>query len=536
MAETTGISWCDSTFNPFIGCTKVSPGCDHCYAEALMDKRWHKVQWGAGQPRQRTSAANWKQPLKWEREAAAFMAEHGRRRRVFCASLADVFDNEVPSEWRADLFALIRATPNLDWLVLTKRVGNVVPMLRLALSSVDKALSTGYDKAHEASTARAGGVRGDSFGRDVDRRNGAGLALEEEDVRPLDRRGEDDTVRARAGRDSIGGRVLASPPDAQRETCGGGGASAGLAPLPRPDPGRSDDQPQERQQGQQPAGQSGTGDLQRAAVARCPEAGRAPPRRARVEAPEDQPARIGCGRDEAAAKERGHGEDDRAPVRGFAERGLSDLSPRDLDALARLRGWIECWLAGEPPANVWLGASVVNQEEADRDIPKLLAAPARVRFLSIEPMLGSVDLSRWLDRCDHGSRPGPGGVGGVSCAECGGSGNGCTRLHWVICGGESGLQARPFDVQWARSIVSQCRDSGVKVFIKQLGAQPRGWCASRVHCSPPEDAEDLRDHYCDNYEASEQRDPCPGRCMMFADRSGGDLAEWPEDLRVQEFP
>jgi protein gp37 len=128
MAEKTGIAWTDSTFNPWIGCTKVGPGCDHCYAEALMDKRWHKVQWGSGQQRARTSAANWKQPLLWEREHEAFALMHGRRRRVFCASLADVFDNEAPPQWRGELWALVKATPHLDWLILTKRIGNVAGM------------------------------------------------------------------------------------------------------------------------------------------------------------------------------------------------------------------------------------------------------------------------------------------------------------------------------------------------------------------------------------------------------------------------
>jgi protein gp37 len=128
MAETTGISWTDSTFNPWIGCAKVGPGCDNCYAEALMDKRWHRVQWGAGQQRQRTSASNWAAPLHWEKHHEAFALAHGRRRRVFCASLADVFDNEAPEAWRADLFALIERTPHLDWLLLTKRIGNVRAM------------------------------------------------------------------------------------------------------------------------------------------------------------------------------------------------------------------------------------------------------------------------------------------------------------------------------------------------------------------------------------------------------------------------
>lgn len=128
MAEKTGIAWTDSTFNPWVGCTKVGPGCDNCYAEALMDKRWHRVQWGRNQQRARTSAANWRQPLLWENGHEAFASMHGRRRRVFCASLADVFDNEVPTAWRSDLFDLIEHTPHLDWLLLTKRIGNVMSM------------------------------------------------------------------------------------------------------------------------------------------------------------------------------------------------------------------------------------------------------------------------------------------------------------------------------------------------------------------------------------------------------------------------
>lgn len=120
MGETTNIEWCDHTFNPWVGCTKIAPGCANCYAEADMDKRRHFVEWGAGQPRRRTSAANWKQPLKWDRAARAA----GVRRRVFCASMADVFDEEVPDAWRDDLMGVIGATPSLDWLLLTKRPAN----------------------------------------------------------------------------------------------------------------------------------------------------------------------------------------------------------------------------------------------------------------------------------------------------------------------------------------------------------------------------------------------------------------------------
>lgn len=124
MAENSKIEWTDHTFNPWIGCTKVSPACDNCYAEGLMDTRYGRVRWGAGEDRSRTAASTWRQPRKWDKQAAVT----GDRPFVFCASLADVFDNEVDELWRRDLFGLIEATPHLVWLLLTKRVGNVLRM------------------------------------------------------------------------------------------------------------------------------------------------------------------------------------------------------------------------------------------------------------------------------------------------------------------------------------------------------------------------------------------------------------------------
>lgn len=124
MAENSKIEWTDHTFNPWIGCTKVSPACDNCYAEAMMDARYGRAKWGAGNPRVRTSPSNWAKPRKWNRDAAVT----GTRPFVFCASLADVFDNEVDEDWRADLFDLIEETPDLVWLLLTKRIGNVPKM------------------------------------------------------------------------------------------------------------------------------------------------------------------------------------------------------------------------------------------------------------------------------------------------------------------------------------------------------------------------------------------------------------------------
>ena len=117
MAENSKIEWTHHTFNPWIGCAKVSAACDHCYAEHMMDTRLGRVRWGHGEPRTRTTADYWRQPVRWNARCGAA----GTRERVFCASLADVFDSEVVDSWRDDLFELIAATPHLDWLLLTKR-------------------------------------------------------------------------------------------------------------------------------------------------------------------------------------------------------------------------------------------------------------------------------------------------------------------------------------------------------------------------------------------------------------------------------
>jgi protein gp37 len=275
VSENTKIEWADHTFNPWEGCQKVGPGCDHCYAEARNARfgGGQAVNWGPGAPRRRTSDANWRLPLKWNRQAAA----DGRRFRVFCASLADVFDNEVDPMWRVDLLKLIAETPNLDWLLLTKRIGNVRQMMA-------------------------------------------------------------DAFRA-----------------------------------------------------------------------------------------------------------------------GWPEHGSV---------------W-ERW--GEMFSNIWIGATVVNQAEADRDIRKLLAVPASVRFLSIEPMLGPVNLKE---------------------VEISGSGHhefdpiivanvlhpfaGRPRIDWVIVGGESGPNARPMHPQWARNLRDQCAEAMVPFMFKQWGEWvPRSACHHR---------------------------------------------------------
>ena len=281
MAADTKIEWCDHTFNPWEGCQKVGPGCHNCYAETRNARfaGGTAINWGPGAPRRRTSASNWAKPVKWNAQAKAFAAEHGRRQRVFCASLADVFDNAVDPQWRADLFNLIQRTPNLDWLLLTKRIGNVRGMLAEISHAADN------------------------------------------DLTLLD-----------------------------------------LMPLP----------------------------------------------------------------------------------------------------------------------NVWIGATIVNQAEADRDIPKLLAVPARVRFLSMEPLLGPVDLTElqppgiertWLDALRGRAAPLGGSQPSIPTA----------RIDWVIAGGESGSGARPMHPAWARSLRDQCQAAGTPFLFKQWGE----WIAEGIAMQQP---------------------------------------------------
>lgn len=250
MAETR-IAWADFTFNPVLGCVKVSDACTRCYAAEWAKRYARDVTWGEpGQQAtyRRTAEANWRNPIKWNARVAKDAPLLGiERPRVFCASLADVFDNGWDQKWRADLWDLIRETPNLDWLLLTKRPQNMPAMLPL---------DWGTDRFH----------------------------------------------------------------------------------------------------------------------------------------------------------------------------------------------------------NVWLGTTVENQEEADRRIPHLLAVPARVHFLSCEPLLGPVNITKYLHDSvclfpTHG--------------ECNCSEPREDHVGWVIIGGESGHGFRTMSMEWVASLRVQCRDAGVPVFFKQ---------------------------------------------------------------------
>jgi len=159
------------------------------------------------------------------------------------------------------------------------------------------------------------------------------------------------------------------------------------------------------------------------------------------------------------------------------------------------------------PPNVWLGVSVENQKTADERTPLLLQTPAAKRFVSYEPALGTVDLEAAFSVYDkHGEPSGP------RCNK-----DGSNAVDWVIVGGESGPGARPCDVAWIRSVVCQCREAGVACFVKQLGARPiADWTEWAV----------LR----------ESGTPVEWSRLRLQHPKGGDPSEWPEDLRVREFP
>lgn len=163
---------------------------------------------------------------------------------------------------------------------------------------------------------------------------------------------------------------------------------------------------------------------------------------------------------------------------------------------------------------IWLGVSVENQQYADERIPLLLQTAAAKRFISYEPALGPIDLTN--------VKIPVGSMDALTGRHLGEDGYCVESLDWVIVGGESGPGARPFDIQWARDVVQQCTAAGIACFVKQLGSKPiRPW-------RQDEDTESL---LCEGEDESKVTLE-----MVLKSRKGGDMAEWPEDLRVRQFP
>jgi len=171
-----------------------------------------------------------------------------------------------------------------------------------------------------------------------------------------------------------------------------------------------------------------------------------------------------------------------------------------------------------PPRNVWFGVSVEDQQRADERIPLLLQTPAAVRWLSVEPMLEAVDLRK----VQHPNANSANALDGIFKAD---GFNYCTSplIDWVICGGESGPGARPFNLAWAESLLEQCRAAGVPFFMKQMGSNPLLHRQTSHHEERPGFKFSFR-----SMEFSQN--------ISLQDRKGGDPEEWPEHLRVREFP
>lgn len=434
MGEHTEISWCDHTFNPWIGCAKVSPACTNCYAEVSTPARTARARglelWGPKAERRVTSDTNWREPLRWNRAAE----RNGRRSRVFCASLADVFEDrpnpmpgfhydDVLRKARARLWRLIFETPHLDWLLLTKRPENADRLATQAWGD-----EWGYATHDDVpvgpwlSNVWLGTTVEDQ--RRADERIPHLLATPaavrflscEPLLGPVDLRGWGDAAPA-APDESLSGASWSSysweewvPPSLRKLIEDFWSESYGRGPAAW---------------------------LRDHAVQRVPESG------ARVV--------LAAG---------GHG-----------------------------------WLKTEKMATDGVRGRYVHLWN---NIGRVVTDAGEIHPASGGH--GSGWLSRWYDKGDY--RP---------------------RLHWVIVGGESGPGARPLDLAWARSIAAQCRDARVPCFVKQMGARPieAGDPTGRFRTSPATGERE--------YEIAATR-------LVLRDRKGGDIAEWPEDLRVREFP
>lgn len=330
MGENTKIEWADHSWSPWRGCTKVSAGCANCYAERNARRNPNVFgSWGAGAPR--VLSLSWSDPMKWNRASLArWDAARGKgialhlppRLRVF-PSLCDWLDGEVPVEWLARFLALIHDTPDLDWLLLTKRPEN----------------------------------------------------WEERSL------------------------AVAQLWSGQRE---------------------------------------------------------------------------------------------------HADRFM----------------WLTKWRRDmAAPSNVWFGVSVEDQACANARVPIALRIAAAVRWLSVEPMLGPVDLRQVPWR--HGGMAAKGWSGVLPVADepddfVHFSQQGA--IQWIVIGGESGPRSRWCNVEWIRALAGQCQESGVPVFVKQLGGAPF-WNGTMA---------------CHSVSS--------GQKMDLAHPKGGDPMEWPWDLRVREFP
>lgn len=187
------------------------------------------------------------------------------------------------------------------------------------------------------------------------------------------------------------------------------------------------------------------------------------------------------------------------------------------------------WLAGNPPTNVWIGVSVEDQQRADERVPALLKIPAKVRFLSVEPMFGPLDLTEVDSGRTESMRGYERRVKDNALRDRTAWGEPHRGLNWVIVVGESGPNARPCNADWVRSIIRQCAEAKVACYVKQAG--------SKLYEEEFAHTNECWNEYC---ALSGGPEDCDGAVMReyytFTHPSGGDPAEWPEDCRVRQIP
>lgn len=440
MSDNSHIEWTDASWNPIrarrtdatpadpeiadlVGwhCERVSPGCQHCYAETINEKRF-----GTGLPYNRKSRDLVSVELD---EAALLKPLHWKKpRKVFVCSMTDLFGEWVPDEVIDRVFAVMALSPQHTFQLLTKRPERMREYVVAARPRVAALLyNATYEQRTDDTFAGALGaanrrLRANLEGRGAWRPPGSGS------VRGEALRASENGVSAEAGLPPGGS-------DDGRGEVRHGRPSAGLDTPAWANPERPHREPQERDQGRQSTGELGASDGVGESIPRPASSQRIPPSSDWDGQPKDPSLGGRRSGDAAIALRGGHGQGDSDALRHESEGRVQNLQQGDLDSHLT-------W----PLANCWLGTSVEDQAAADKRIPELLATPAAVRGISVEPLLGSVDVSLWLYRNNLIDRDG---------------------LDWVIIGGESGPGARACDIGWIRSIVAQCKAAGTAVFVKQ---------------------------------------------------------------------
>ena len=420
----TGIGWTDETWNPTTGCDQVSPGCDNCYALTMagrlkrMGVRAYQNDGGERSGPGFRLTEQWDrldQPYRWRKP-----------RRIFVNSMSDLFHEDIGGDFLDRVFLTILQADQHVFQVLTKRPRRMAHYLEKAPTRVAALL---YNNTYGQRNVRPKSDRNGRIGNRPDRTD---MAAESS-------RGESASGQLRlaampsaSGRTSAQTRVFTGRVDEGRQTSISAGAQASLDTFQRANTGYFDDKPQKRNQGRQSDRKSGTSNNVGAAPSCVGSSKRKSESPARKQASQNQTQRVRRIGDTSASGGGADGQRHRRSVCDEAEGNFSDLQSADMEASLN-------W----PPSNLWLGVSVENPDYLWRaDILK--EVPAAIRFVSFEPLIGAIgdyDLD---------------------------------GLQWIITGGESGSNPRPFNPDWARSIRDQCQAAGIPFFLKQGSAARPG--------------------------------------------------------------